>query len=151
MGWMSRSCDVARRHSRAWTFLRNGLHILRGRRIGQGAWVIVDGVLALERGATISSGCRITVRSGARLEIGARTWLARDVEVDVMGTIVIGAGTTLQRRGCVIGDVSIGRGCVIAPNFFASSGQHYFDRWPELPIQVQDRRVAADPVLRMGH
>jgi acetyltransferase-like isoleucine patch superfamily enzyme len=150
-GRMSRAFDVARRHSRAWNFVRNGLHILRGRRIGQGAWVIVDGALSLERGATISGGCRITVPSGARLEMGARAWLARDVEVDVLSTIVIGAGSTLQWHSSVIGDVSIGRCCRIAPNVFVSSGQHHFDRWPELPIHVQDRRVEADPIMRMRH
>ena len=150
-GRMSRALDVARRHSRAWNFVRNGLHILHGRRIGQGAWLIVDGVLSLERGATISSGCRITVPSGARLEMGARAWLARDVEIEVLSTIVIGAGSTLERRSSVIGDVSIGRSCLIAPNVFVSSGQHYFDRWPELPIHVQDRRVESDPIMRMRH
>lgn len=148
---VSRFVDVARRHSRAWNFVRNALHVLRGQRIGQGAWLIVDGEFSLEPGAIISSGCHITVPSGARLEIGARAWLARDVEVDVLSEIVIGAGSTLQRRSSVIGDVSIGRGCLIAPNLFVSSGQHYFDRWPELPIHEQDRRVEADPELRKRH
>ncbi len=151
MGRLSAACDFARRHSIAWNLVRNFGHILHRRRVSPSAWLIMDGSFAFGTGATISGGCRLTVPTGAHLDIGAQVWLARDVEIDVLTRIAIGAGSTLQRNGTVIGDVSIGRGCVIAPNFFASSGRHYFDRWPELPIRVQDGRVALNANMSLTH
>lgn len=142
---------LLRRHSHVWNLLRNLGHLFRRRHVSPGAWLIVDGSITIGRDASISSGCRITVPADARLTLGARTWLARGVEVDVLNGIHIGDRASVQRNGSLIGDVTIGRSCVIAPNFFASSGRHYFDLWPELPIKVQDQRVATDSRLARAH
>jgi len=148
---LKRAVSIARRHSGVVNLARNSIHLLRGRRVSPGAWLLADGVLRLGRDATVSSGCRLTVPAGGSLELGEHVWLNRDVEIDVLGRVAVGAHTTVQRRCSLIGDVEIGRGCVFAPNVFVSSGRHYFDEWPALPIRVQDARVEADAKLLADH
>jgi acetyltransferase-like isoleucine patch superfamily enzyme len=140
-----------RRHSSLVNLARNAVHLLRGRRFSPGAWVIVDGALRVGRQATVSRGCLLSVPAGGSLELGDHVWLNREVQIEVLDKIVIGAHTTLQRYCSLIGNVEIGRGCIFAPNVFVSSGRHYFDAWPTLPIHLQDTRVEADSVLRARH
>jgi len=146
-----RMIAILRHHSRLWNLLRGMSHVLRGRRISLGAWLFVDGTLTLGRRATVSDGCRITVPAGGILEIGEGVWLNQNVQIDVLERTALGAQTTVQRNCSLIGDIEIGRGCLLAPNVFISSGRHYFDQWPELPIRVQDQRVANDATLRAQH
>jgi acetyltransferase-like isoleucine patch superfamily enzyme len=147
---VKRAVSIARRHSGLVNLVRNLIHLMHGRRVSPGAWLIADGALCLGHHATVSSGCRLTIPAGGSLELGDHVWLNRDVEIDVLGRVVVGAHTTVQRRCSLIGDVEIGRGCVFAPNVFISSGRHYFDEWPAVPIQVQDARAGGDAALLAG-
>src|SRR5262249_22321797 len=69
-------------------------------------------------------------------------WLASDIEVQTDTEVSIGAGTTVQRRCTINGTTRIGRGCILAPNVFISSGTHPFRAFPHLPIREQERRLA---------
>jgi len=51
----------------------------------------------------------------------------------------IGDRTTIQDCCRIYGNVAIGRGCIFAPNIFASTGAHTFDAVRHLPIQEQER------------
>jgi acetyltransferase-like isoleucine patch superfamily enzyme len=99
--------------------------------------------LNLDANVRISEHCNIGIDSPGQIRLGAGVWMARDCELETTGCIEIGEGTTIQRRTTVIGNVSVGSGCIIAPNVFISSGTHLFDRWPHLPIREQERRVEA--------
>jgi acetyltransferase-like isoleucine patch superfamily enzyme len=57
--------------------------------------------------------------------------------------MVIGAGTTIQRRSTINGNVTIGIECLLAPNVFISSGTHPFRLVPQMPIREQERLVAS--------
>jgi acetyltransferase-like isoleucine patch superfamily enzyme len=144
---LTRAVGVVRRHSALLNFARNSLHLLRGRRVSPGAWLIVDGVLRLGPRATVGRGCRLSVPAGGVLDLGERVWLNHDVQIDVLEKITIGACTTVQRFCSLIGDIEIGRGCLLAPNVFVSSGRHHFDVWPAVPIRIQDSLAAEDTTL----
>jgi acetyltransferase-like isoleucine patch superfamily enzyme len=105
-------------------------------------------VLSLDTNVRISERCNIGIDTPGRIRLGAGVWMARDCELETGGRIEIGDGTTIQRRTSVIGNVSVGSGCIIAPNVFISSGTHLFDKWPHLPIREQERRfeAAGEPI-----
>jgi serine acetyltransferase len=69
--------------------------------------------------------------------------LAADTEIETVTAVRIGDGTTLQRRCNVNGTVRIGRGCILAPNVFISSGTHPFRLAPHLPIRQQEQLGSA--------
>lgn len=148
---LHRFISIVRRHSALLNFLRNLGQLARGRRVDPAAWLILDGELRFGRGATVSRAVRLTVPADSLLVLGEQCWLNHHVEVEVLGRIVIGANTSLQRGCTLIGDIEIGRGCLFAPNVFVSSGRHYFDLHPALPIRAQDAAVEADPALRARH
>jgi acetyltransferase-like isoleucine patch superfamily enzyme len=68
-------------------------------------------------------------------------WLSCDIEVETASSVHIGVGSTVQRRCTINGSVRIGRGCILAPNVFISSGTHNFKAYPYLPIREQERRA----------
>ncbi|CAJ0723320.1 MULTISPECIES: acyltransferase [Ralstonia] len=100
----------------------------------------------LGRGTSISKDVIINLSGDGRLEMANDTWLSHGVEIESEGLITIGEGTTIQRRCSLNGTISIGRGCIFAPNVFISSGSHIFAAWPELPIREQEAKYAALPV-----
>lgn len=99
----------------------------------------------LGRGASISKDVIVNLSGDGRLEMANDTWLSHGVEIESEGLITIGEGTTIQRRCSLNGAISIGRGCIFAPNVFISSGSHIFAAWPELPIREQEAKYAALP------
>lgn len=97
----------------------------------------------LGRGAKISKDVIVNLTGEGQLEMARRTWLSHGVEIESEGRITIGEGTTIQRRCSLNGTISIGRGCIFAPNVFISSGSHIFAAWPEMPIREQEAKYAA--------
>jgi acetyltransferase-like isoleucine patch superfamily enzyme len=99
----------------------------------------------LHLGGKVSIGASSLFRLGptAQITLGQGVWIGSDVEIDSSGLIAVGAGTTVQRRSTINGNVSIGIECIVAPNVFISSGSHPFRVAPELSIREQERRVAA--------
>ena len=99
--------------------------------------------IRLQRGASIGARSRLVPGSSGSIEVGSAVWLSSDVEVQTHRRILIGGGTTIQRRCTIVGSVRIGRGCIFAPNVFIASGTHPFRVHAELPIREQERLLAA--------
>lgn len=92
-------------------------------------------------GVKIGSRSRLSAMPTGKIALGDGVWLSHDVEFETTNYIAIGAGTTVQRRVTVNGTVSIGRGCIIAPNVFVSSGTHPFRDIPGKTIREQERII----------
>ena len=99
----------------------------------------------LGHGCVTGAGVRVDTGNSGRLTAGERVWLAAGTEIETLTAVSIGAGTTVQRRASINGSVRIGRGCILAPNVFVSSGTHPFRHAPHLPIREQERMLAATP------
>jgi acetyltransferase-like isoleucine patch superfamily enzyme len=111
----------------------------------------VAGKVTVGAGAAAGEGCNILVPQGASLEIGAGCYLGRYVELGPGGDILIGDQTSIQDRSILVGDVRVGRYCVLSLNVLLTSGRHYFDRWSPILIRDQDLRVASDLEMRAVH
>lgn len=85
----------------------------------------------------------IELPKDARVRLGSNTFIARSsmLHPSPQQEIVLGEYATVQERGLLTGNVIIGRYCIIAPNFYASSGNHFFDIVPEMTIRDQDTLV----------
>jgi acetyltransferase-like isoleucine patch superfamily enzyme len=100
--------------------------------------------LHLGRGSKLGPRVKLDAGHAGRIEIGGRVWIAADVELQTDTSVVIGEGTTVQRRCTINGSTRIGVGCILAPSVFISSGTHPFRAIPHLPIREQERRLAPD-------
>lgn len=91
--------------------------------------------VALGQGCVL--GARVRVDPGGRgyVMFGPRTWIAADVEVQTETRVIIGDGTSVQRRSTINGSTRLGRDCLLAPNVFISSGTHPFRMIPHLHIR----------------
>jgi acetyltransferase-like isoleucine patch superfamily enzyme len=112
-----------------------------GLRTGLRVEVSGQGKIIYGNGVRIGEGTRIDLAPGSRLVLGDGIVTGRGAYFalgpDQQQTI--GDGTSIQ-DGCRInGDVTIGRGCIFAPNIFVSTGNHTFDALPYLPIRAQER------------
>lgn len=67
-------------------------------------------------------------------------WIGRNVEVDsVFGSqIFINDYVSIQDRCKILGSVNIGKYCILAPDIFISSGNHYYNKSPFFTIRQQD-------------
>lgn len=92
-------------------------------------------------GVKIAERSRLSTISDGKILLGEGVWLSHDVELETMSSVCIGAGTTVQRRATINGTVTIGRGCIIAPNVFVSSGTHPFREFPDKPIREQEKII----------
>jgi acetyltransferase-like isoleucine patch superfamily enzyme len=107
-------------------------------------------IMIFGKGEVISEGgLRIKARGVIDLFTGIlkfsnNVWVNHDVEFASSLLIEIGSGTTIQKRTTINGNVFIGRGCIIAPNVFISSGSHVFKKYPGLSIREQEPRVALE-------
>jgi len=129
-----------------WTLVRSVFGLTRGVRIhpkavlfGRPEQVIVG------RGSTIGARTRVLPGPDGQVVIGERVWLAADIEIQTDTRVRIGDGTTVQRRCTINGTTRLGRGCILAPNVFISSGTHPFRLYAHLPIREQERRVEQEP------
>jgi acetyltransferase-like isoleucine patch superfamily enzyme len=113
--------------------------------------LIAAGNLEFGPQSVIGEGSNLLVPAGASLAIGAGCYIGRYVELGPGGTILIGDHTSIQDRSILVGDVRLGRYCVLSLNVLMTSGRHYFDRWPHLLIRDQDDRVSRSADLSREH
>ncbi len=78
-----------------------------------------------------------------RFSMGKYSWLRDNVEINLPAAtnIILGQNVSIQDNVTLIGDISVGDGCIFAPSIFASSGSHYAFNFPHLSIREQDRMV----------
>jgi acetyltransferase-like isoleucine patch superfamily enzyme len=137
-------------HVTGWREFRQRMRY-RGLAIGRRAELEVAGELRYGEHSVIGEGSHVLVPAGATLELGAQTFVGRHVELGPSGRIALGDDTSVQDRCVLLGDITVGRHCLFAPNVFASSGRHYFDLHPGWLIRDQDRLAARDPALAAAH
>jgi len=111
----------------------------------------IEGTIEYGDRTAISEGCNIIVPLNATLRLGNGCHIGRYVELGPSGAIEIGENTSIQDRSILVGDVSLGRYCMLSLNVLMTSGVHYYDRWPHLLIRDQDRMVFADPEMAAQH
>lgn len=99
----------------------------------------------------IGTGTNLIIPEQANLVLGDDCYIGRYVELGPSGEIEIGCNTSIQDRCIMLGDIIIGSYCLIAPNVYISSGQHYFDLMPSWLIKDQDNLVARDKALSEAH
>jgi acetyltransferase-like isoleucine patch superfamily enzyme len=113
--------------------------------------IIAVGNLEFGPQSAVGEGSNLLVPAGASLAIGTGCYIGRYVELGPGGAISIGDYTSIQDRSILVGDVRLGRYCVLSLNVLMTSGRHYFDRWPYLLIRDQDDRVSQSADLRREH
>lgn len=86
---------------------------------------------------------RLQAEGAGRLVLAPGVWIGDDCELSTDGTISIGAHTSLQNRSTILGHVTLGAGCVCAPNLYISSAWHHFEDDAPLPIRWQDAQAGA--------
>lgn len=107
-----------------------------------------SGRLALGSSIVVGRRTRVSIPDGATLKLGSSTWIGDDCEIGVDSMVAIGDHTSLQHRSIVLGDISIGAGCLFGPNFYASSSIHRFEDVPYLPIRDQDALMPDEALHR---
>ena len=122
-----------------------------GIRISGRVGLDIRGAFSYGARCTIGVGTNIIVRPDATLKLGNRCAIGRYVELGPDRQIEIGSETSIQDRSIILGDVTIGRYCSVAPNVNISSGRHWFDLRPHELIKDQDRLVLADKTLLNNH
>jgi acetyltransferase-like isoleucine patch superfamily enzyme len=89
------------------------------------------------RNISIRDFSEIVVREGGILEINDDVFLGKDVEIGA-DNIFIDNHTSIQNNCIILGNVTIGRNCILASAIYISSGHHYFKHRPSLLIRDQD-------------
>jgi len=108
-------------------------------RAGILAEIVSVGSFIRGKGTVVGAFSRIYVGSGGEVQLGDRVMLGRNVHLQTQGgRIEIGSGTSVQDDCRLYGDVSLGDDCILAPNVYASSGNHAFADRPHLPIVLQE-------------
>ena len=108
---------------------------------------LVFGSIKYGERSGIGEGTNIVVPAGAMLRIGSDCYIGRHVELGPDSKIDIGDRASIQDRCILLGNVSLGRYCVLAQDIDMSSGNHHFDLAPHLLIRDQDALAATMPVL----
>ncbi len=111
----------------------------------------IQGRFEYGEGVVVAVGGNLIVPTGAALRLGNGCYIGRYVELGPLGTVDIGERTSVQDRCILVGDVTLGRYCMLSLNVLMTSGTHYHDRWPSLLIRDQDRLVSEDPVRFAEH
>lgn len=110
------------------------------------------GKLIFGKGVRIGEGTRIHLASGSRLTLGDGVVTGRNVYLSVGRgqEQSIGDRTSIQDGCRIYGNVTVGRGCIFAPNVFVSTGSHTFDDTAHLPILEQERMApSSDRPIRL--
>lgn len=109
----------------------------------------------LFRGGKMARLCveNSSLKTEKNIEIQSQVWLGYDVEISTSQTarVVVKAGTSIQDRCKIIGNVTLERGCILAPQVFISSGTHNAFDTPELTIREQDRLGPDRSLMQYNH
>jgi len=68
-------------------------------------------------------------------------YVGRNAEIGTKGRVTVGCRSSIQDRCIILGEVDIGRSCLLAPNVFMSSNVHTYGYEPGLYIKDQDELV----------
>jgi acetyltransferase-like isoleucine patch superfamily enzyme len=109
--------------------------------------IFKGGNLSYDGNNIIGERTRLILRSSSKVHLGKNTWLGQNVYVETAdnGSIVVDDNSSIQDYSRLNGDVYIGKNVLLSPNVFISSGKHFFDQQPQLPIRLQDYLIRHDP------
>lgn len=103
---------------------------------------IIDnsGKLNYRKNNAIADRSTLILTQNADIYLGDNVWLGQDVHIEPLKdrSVILDDGCSIQDRCRLIGDIYIGKNVLLAPNVFISSGNHFFDLVPALPIRIQD-------------
>lgn len=126
---------------RTWRTFRE---LFRGVRVHPTSVFLGGSRISLGRGTAVGPRCRFNAMTRGTIEVGMHCWFDTDVDLQTNSTLQIGEGSTIQRRCSIQGRSRLGRGCILAPNVFISSGTHPFREVPHLPIREQEAMIKND-------
>jgi acetyltransferase-like isoleucine patch superfamily enzyme len=109
------------------------------------ARVAIHGDARFAPGTRIGRRTTVTVPAAGQARIAKGVWIGDDCDIAAGARLELGARVSIQHRSQVLGDVTMGAGCVCAANLYVSSAQHAFRDEPALPVRIQDRRAAQRP------
>ena len=101
----------------------------------------INGEFRWGSGTNIGDASVLVAPAGSRLILGNHCYIGRHCELGVGGSVSIGDQTSIRDRTVVLGNVSIGRYCVLSYNIYLSSGRHEFRKLPYALIRDQDDMV----------
>jgi acetyltransferase-like isoleucine patch superfamily enzyme len=123
----------------------------RGIRIAGGVTLDILGGFRYGHRCIIGKNAILNIPKNGKLTLGTDCYIGRYVEIGAGNTITIGNHSSIQDRCVLLGDIAIGDNCLFSYNVYISSGRHYFDFKPWLPIKQQDKLVAEDKTLAAAH
>lgn len=108
--------------------------------------IFKGGTLSYSGENLIGEYSKLILNSSSNIHLGKRVWLGQNIYVEPIkdGSIVVDDNSSVQDNCRLNGDVYIGKNVILAPNVFISSGNHFFDIEPYLPIRLQDSIVLND-------
>ena len=115
-----------------------------GIRMGSNVNFHISGEFVYGQGCVIGEGANIIIPESSKLALGTNCYVGRYVEIGPGIKIKVGDQTSIQDRSILLGNVSIGRYCILSLNVFISSGNHYYDYLPYWLIKDQDGFMAKD-------
>lgn len=96
------------------------------------------GIFEYKIDCKISKDTNIVIHPKGHLIFSENVYIGRNVEIG-SDDITIGFDSSIQDRCVLLGSITIGANCILAPNVFISSGGHHFDINPYLLIREQDK------------
>lgn len=103
----------------------------------------VAGNVVFSERVCIRDFSEIIVPRNAHLHLGKQVFIGRSVEIGAKN-IYIDKNTSVQNSCILLGEIVIGKECLLASNIYISSGKHHFDFKPELYIHDQDRLMVSE-------
>jgi acetyltransferase-like isoleucine patch superfamily enzyme len=100
---------------------------------------------------SIDSTALLISNNGGLIRFEGNNYIGRNVEIGSDRLISIGSNTSIQDRCVLLGDVEIGRNCLLSLNIFISSGNHHYAVKPEFYIKDQDVIVSNSDELSKTH
>lgn len=103
---------------------------------------LVEGKLSYKNNCGFGEGTNVIISKHSTLELGKNCYIGRYTELGPNTSIRIGDDSSIQDRSIILGEVNIGRYCILAPNVYVSSGRHIYDMYPWLTIKEQDNKIS---------
>jgi acetyltransferase-like isoleucine patch superfamily enzyme len=102
--------------------------------------IAIGGKSKFERGCLVKAN-NPDDRTSKNIQIANHCWFGKNVDIQSYynSTITISDFVTIQDNCKIYGNVSIGKYCILAPDIFISSGNHFFSNEPYLTIREQDK------------
>jgi acetyltransferase-like isoleucine patch superfamily enzyme len=124
-------------------FDKKKLDILR--RMSLAANFNCEGLLKVQKddSSYVGSKTYISVPKSSIFHLGNNVAIGANCNIAVNGYMAIGNKVTIQYSGQLIGEVSIGSGCLFGPNLYISSRSHTYGDPAWLPITYQDKNTVS--------